>query len=121
MALYIDFLIKEAVLFAASALFGWLAEKTYQKRNTDYPAHPVGAIFGILAGAFGALYTKWALTPDVRPTCRCKDPRARCKLYDHYVKLGDLEKAAKHYMCRTSSRRTGRAFDRDNWVCELNT
>ena len=61
----------------------------------------VGVLFGILAGAFGALYTKWVLTPDVRPTCRCKALRARCRLYDYFHKKGYRAMADKHYNERT--------------------
>ena len=61
----------------------------------------VGVLFGILAGAFGALYTKWALTPDVRPKCRCRDPKKRCRLYDYFHNKGNRAIADKHYNERT--------------------
>ena len=56
-----------------------------------------GVLFGILAGAFGALYTKWALTPDARPHCRCRHPVKRCLCYDFFHKKGNPAMADKHY------------------------
>jgi len=62
-----------------------------------------GVLFGILAGAFGTLYTKWALTPDVRPHCRCPHPTKRCLLYDYFHRKGNPAMADKHYNDRNEA------------------
>ena len=43
---YRDFLIDVGIQFAAVVVFKWLSEKTLEKRERDYPAHPVGATPG---------------------------------------------------------------------------
>ena len=43
---YRDFLIDVGILFGGCAIFRWLCEKTLEKRERDYPAHPVGAAPG---------------------------------------------------------------------------